>query len=208
MVRISVLATATVMLLACAPRTSMTSFVDPAYRQAPSFSSVAVFAPDAGLDERVTIETAAADAFTSHQVRAVRGIDLIPPTRQITKEEWANQVIGSGVDTVLFIAKGGQGTSQAYVPQTYYPGATTGTAQTLGNRTVYNFHQSPGFTTGGFMVSKPHAAYSAILINLQDGQQIWAADATSRSNAFASFDDLDQSVAKEAVAQLIADRLF
>lgn len=186
----------------------MTSFVDPAYRQDQSFSSVAVFAPGARLDERTAIETAAADAFASHQVRAVRGIDLIPPTREMTEEEWANQVIGSGVDTVLFIAKGEHGISQAYVPQTYYPGATTGTAQTLGGTTVYNFNQSPGFTTGGFTVSKPHAAYRAILIDVRNGQQIWAADAASRGNAFAKFTDLDQAVAEKAVEQLVADRLF
>ena len=196
------------MLLACTARTSITSFVDPAYRQPHTSSSVAVFAMGVGLEERETIEDTVAQRFADHGVRAIRGVDVVPPTRQVTDEEWTHEVVASGVDTVLIISKTGQGVSQAYIPQTYYPGATYGTARTLGNTTYFDLNQSPGYTTGGHTISKPRATYSAVLFNVQDGQPMWKADAKSRGNAFADFNDLGRSVADETVDKLIDDRLF
>jgi hypothetical protein len=208
MFRRSLVLTSAALLLACVARTSVTSFVDPAYRQARSFSSVAVFALGVGLEERQTIENTVAQRLADHGVRAIRGIDLVPPTRQVTEEEWTHDVLASGAETVLIISKTGQGVSHAYIPQTYYPGATSGTAQTVGNMTFFNFNQSPSYTMGGHTISKPRATYSAVLVNVQDGQPMWKADAKSRGNAFADYNDLGRSVGDETVDQLIADRLF
>ena len=199
---------AATMLLACTARTSITSFVDPAYRQTHTFPSVAVFAMGVGLEERQTIEDTVAQRFADHGVRAIRGIDVVPPTRQVTDKEWTQDVLASGADTVLIISKTGQGVSHAYVPQTYYPGATSGTAQTVGDMTFFNFNQNPGYTTGGHTISKPRVTYSAVLFNVQNGQPMWKADAKSRGNAFADYNDLGRSVADETVDQLIRDRLF
>jgi hypothetical protein len=199
---------ATTMLFACVARTNVTSFVDPAYRQADSFSSVAVFALGVGLEERQTIEGTVVQRFAGHDVRAVRGIDLVPPTRQVTSEEWTHEVLASGADTVLIITKVGEGVKHAYIPQSYYPGATSGTARTVGDTTFFNFNQSPGYTMGGHTISKPRATYTALLHNLQDGQPIWKADANSRGNAFADSSDLGRSLAEETVDKLFADQLF
>ena len=192
-------------LAACTARTSVTSFIDPAYRQTQTFSSVAVFAVGVDLEEQQTIEDTVAQRFAEHNVRAIRGIDLVPPTRRVTKEEWTQDILASGADTVLIISKTGQGVSHAYVPQTYYPGSTSGTAQTLGGTTFFNFSQSPGYTTGGHTISKPRATYTAVLLNVHDGQPMWKADAKSRGNAFADFNDLGRSLAEETVDKLIDD---
>ena len=208
MLRLCVVLASTTLLLACVARTSVTSFVDPAYRQDHNFSSVAVFASGVGLEERQTIEDTVAQRFADHGVRAIRGIDIVPPTRQVTDKEWTQDVVASGADTVLIISKTGQGVSHAYIPQTYYPGATSGTAQTVGDMTFFNFNQSPGYTMGGHTISKPRATYSAVLFNVQDEQPMWKADAKSRGSAFADYNDLGRSVADETVDRLIADRLF
>jgi hypothetical protein len=196
------------LLLACVARTNVTSFVDPAYRETHTFLSVAVFALGVGLEERQTIEGTVAQRFAEHGIRALRGIDLVPPTRQVTEEEWSRAVVASAADTLLLIAKVGQDVSHVYVPPTYYPGTTSGTAQTFGNTTSFNFTQSPGYTTGGYTISKPLATYTAVLLNVQDGQPVWKADAHSRGNAFANYNDLGRSLADETVKKLIADQLF
>jgi len=203
-----VLASALLFLIGCAPRTDMTSFVDPAYRSGRNFSSVVVFAVGVGLEEKQIVETAVVEQFSAYKVRAFRGIDVIPPTREVTNQQWADKIVSSGVDTVLIISAGGKDVTETYVPPTYFPGTTTGTAQTFGNTTYLNVYQSPGYTTGGYTISKPFAVYSATLIDVASGQTVWKADATSRGNAFATYNDLGLSVANETVAKLIADSLF
>jgi hypothetical protein len=202
------LAGATIMLLACVARTSVTSFVDPAYRDTQTFSSVAVFALGVGLEERQIIEGTVAQRLADHGVRAVRGIDLVPPTRQVTEEEWSHEILASGADTLLLIAKVGQDVTHVYVPPTYHPGTISGTAQTFGNTTSMHLTQSPGYTTGGYTLSKPLATYTAVLLNVESGQAMWKADANSRGNVFADYNDLDRSLAEETAQKLIADHLF
>ena len=63
MLRLCLAFASATLLLACVARTSVTSFVDPAYRQARSFSSVAIFASGVGLEERQTIEDTVAQRF-------------------------------------------------------------------------------------------------------------------------------------------------
>ena len=197
--RLLVLAGIVAVLLGCVARTDMTSFVDPAYRDGRNYSSVVIFAYGVPLEEQQVIEGAVVERFQLREVRALRGVDVVPPTRQVPIEEWGPYVEKSNVETVLIITAGGKDTSQTYVP----PTSTYGMAQTVGNTTYLNMYQTPGYT-----ISKPHAAYSAALIDQQNLQVVWMADATSRGNAFATFSDLGRSVAQEIVDRLVDDKLF
>jgi hypothetical protein len=47
-----------------------------------------------------------------------------------------------------------------------------------------------------------------VLLNVQDGQAIWKADANARGNAFADANDLGRPLAEETVDKLIADQFF
>ncbi len=209
MYRLAVFFLAAALLAGCVPRTEMTSFVDPAFRGAgPSFSSVVVFAAGIGLEERQIIEDSVVEAFAVHKVRALRGVDVIPPTRDYTDAEWAGQVLAAGVEAVLFIGVGGKDVTETYVPPTYYPGSTYGTATTYGNTTYVDIYQSPGYTVGGYSISKPFAAYAASVISVADGLKAWQADAKAGGNAFHSFNDLSEQVARDTVEQLVADGLF
>lgn len=209
MFRMVLVLLAVAVLAGCGPRTKISSFVDPAYRgDGRHFSSVAVFASGVGLEEQQIIEDSVVAAFAAHEIRALRGMDVIPPTRSYSDEEWADLVRATGVEALLFFAVGGKDTTETYIPPTYYPGSTTGTATTYGSTTYIDIQQQPGYTTGGYSVSKPFAAYSASIISVADGSKAWQADATAGGNSFHSFNDLSKQVAKETVEQLVADGLF
>jgi hypothetical protein len=47
-----------------------------------------------------------------------------------------------------------------------------------------------------------------MLLNVHDGQPMWKADASSRGNAFADYNDLGRSLAEATVTKLISDQLF
>lgn len=195
-------------LLAGCARTELASYVDPAYQGRPKFTSAVVFAPNIPLKERSRIEDVAVEALAERGVAASRGMDVIPPTRQMTNEQVADAIIARGFEAVLIIFPTGKGTTETYVPPTYHPGTTTGSATTLGNTTYFNFQQSPGYTTGGFNVSKPVASYRASLIDVRSGAVIWTADASSRGSAFDDYVTLGASMARESVSSLVADGLF
>lgn len=196
--------------------TEMSTYVDPAYRSGSRFASVIILGTGMALDERQMVEEVAVRAFQSHGVLALRGTEVLPPTRQYTDKEVVNAIVRTGVETVLVLGAGAKDVSETYVPPSYHPGTTYGTANTYGSTygntysgtTTFNVYQTPGYTTGGYTLSKPRANYSAILLEVKSGNAVWKADAFSRGNAFASFDDLAVSVAEESVKQLLDDGLF
>lgn len=200
---------------ACA-RTEMTSYVDPSYRSGTKFSSVIVVGVNMSLEEKQVAENAAAGAFRQHGAMALRGVDVIPPTRNYTDEQISQLLIETGAESILILGAGARDIAQSYVPPTYVPGSTYGTATTTGNyygntysgRTTFNVYQTPGYTVGGYTVSKPVATYSAALLDMRNGSVVWQADASSKGNAFADYGDLATSMAQEAVKQLAAEGLF
>lgn len=171
-------------------RTEVTSFKDPAYSEKPQFSSVIVFTTGMALDEKTAVETAAVQAFSDRGARALRGMDVVPPTRQLGDAELIETVLATGVQTVLVVSAGGKGHEETYVPPALYVGQTFSTI------------------TGGYPISKPKAGYSAILIDTSTGSAVWQADALSRGKAFAEFSDLARSMAEKAVAKLYEDGVF
>lgn len=192
----------------CTARTEVSSFTDPEFRGQPRLGSVAVYANGLPLDERQAVENKLAEGLSKRGVRVIRGIDLTPPTRQLSDEEWASAVIASGVQSVLFVTAVDKGVSSTYVPKTYHPGTTTATVNQFGNTAIVNVQQSPGYTTGGYTVKKPNAQYSGSLIHVSSGRQIWQSSASSRGNAFANFRDLGESMASTTIEKLIKDGLF
>lgn len=186
----------------------MTSFVDPSYRDAARFSSVVVVTFGMGLDERQAAEDSAVDSFKSHNVRALRGMDVIPPTRNLSGAQMAELIRAANVETVLVLSVGQKGETQTYIPPTYVPGSTYGTVNSIGNTAYLNIYQTPGYTIGGYSISKPRANYSATLYDVRTGSEIWTADALTKGNAFADYKLLAHSVAAKAVSTLLADGLF
>lgn len=203
-----VLATVVVLVAGCTARTEVSSFTDPDFRGQGRFQSVAVYALGLPLDERQAVENKLSAELSKRGVRVLRGLDLTPPTRQLTDSEWARAVIDSGVESVLFVSALDKDVSSTYVPPTFHPGTTTATVNQLGNTSYVTVQQSPGYTTGGYTVKKPNAEYSGSLIAVASGKQIWQSSARSRGNAFANFKDLGESMATNTISKLVEDGLF
>jgi len=195
-----------ILLNACA-FTDITSFSDPKFagRQ---FSSVMVVGDQMPLKDRMAAEDILVKAFENAGVRAVRGIDYLPPTRTITEELFQQAVAQTAVQTVLYLALVDRTTSETYMPPVYHPGTSYSTVNVIGNTAYVNTYTNPGYTTGGYTISKPKAAYTSVLVEVTSGETIWTAEASSRGNAFASFEQLTISASQETVKKLIADGLF
>ncbi len=193
-------------------RTDMTGFVDPAYRHGPALSSVVIIAQGMPLAERVAVEDTVVQAFQLHGVCALRALEIAPPTRALSREqEWEQQWAGavvSGVQTVLVLTIGEKSEKQVYIPPTYTPGQTYGTVNTFGNTSYLNLYQTPGYTIGGYTVSKPQVSFAAALYDLKTGNTIWTADSLSRGGAVVTYKQLAESVARKTVSTLMADDLF
>ncbi len=194
------------LLSACAV-TDMTSFSDPKFagRQ---FSSVMVVGDQMPLKDRMAAEDILVREFERAGVRAVRGIDYLPPTRTITEELFRQAVAQTAVQTVLYLALVDRTTKETYIPPIYHPGTSYSTVNVIGNTAYVNTYTTSGYTTGGYSISKPRAAYISVLVDVTSGETIWTAEASSRGNAFASFEQLTISASQEAVRKLIADGLF
>lgn len=197
-----------VLLVAACVITKTTSFVDPAYRNAPAYRSVIVVAVGMGLEDSIKAENELSTAFGARGVTVYRGIDLVPPTRNLSDAERATIFESSGAEAVLIFATRSESVNQSYVPPTYHPGTSTSYVSFIGNTAYVSTSTSPGFTTGGYTISKPRATHVAHVIDIPTGETVWKGEAKSRGSAFASFDDLMASAGKQFAERLREDRIF
>ena len=195
------------LLLVGCTRTHVTSFTDPQY-QGSSFGSVIILGDNMSLDERETVENTARKLFRAKGITSLRALDTILPTRTYSEDEYSRAIRATGVQTILVIALTGKDTSESYIPPTYIPGSTYGTVTTLGKTAYVNIHQNPGYTVGGYSVSKPHAAYAIALYDVNTDAMIWKADARSAGGAAAKWKKLAKAVTLKAVKKLLRDGLF
>jgi hypothetical protein len=195
------------LLLVGCTRTHVTSFTDPQY-QGSSFGSVIILGDNMGLDERQTVENTARKLFQAKGITSLRALDIIPPTRTYSKDEFNRAIRATGVQTILVIALTGKDTSETYIPSTYIPGSTYGTVSTLGNTSYISIYQNPGYTVGGYSVSKPHSAYAIALYDVNTDAMIWKADARSAGGATTRWKKLAKAVTLKAVKKLLRDGLF
>lgn len=189
-------------------RTNLTSYSDPSLSSGYRLGKVMVFAGELPLDERAAVETKFVEQFASEKVQAVRGMDVLPPTRQFTQEEVGQVVQREGVDSVLMMVGYSKSTSSTYVPPTYYPGNTTGTVQYFGNTAYIQTYTQPGYTTGGYSIRKPVYAYKLNLHDARTGQIVWTASADARGSAFADAETFGYSTAATTITKLTEDGLL
>ena len=182
--------------------TKITSFRDPEFRTGYSIGKIVVGAPELPLTERLAVETKFVEAFEKASVVAVRAVDLLPPTRQFTGDQIAQILDQNSVDTLLLMVGYMKSTQSTYIPQTHYPGQTTGTVNYIGNTAYFQAQTSPGFTAGGFSVKKPVFSYTLNLSDHRTGKIVWTASGTGRGNKWANAEDFGHSTAATTLAEL------
>jgi hypothetical protein len=207
--RILALVLATLLLGACA-QTRVASYVDPAYRGGPKLTAVAVAADTARLGEQQALESAAVAALSAQGVRAVRMIDLVPPTRAGGSAAQTAALRTSGVQAVLRITVDRRAVAARYIPPAYGPDAFYPYGGFYGPYGGYGYYPGAygGPISSGGWVEEPLARYSASLQDLRSGATIWKADAGSRGSSSTDFDDLAADAAKELVGRLHQDGLI
>jgi hypothetical protein len=166
------------------------------------FQSVIVYAPNMSLQEREIVETTAVTDLNSRGVSAIGSMAIVPPTRNLSQEDSAKALIESGYEGVLVFSEAGKSATETYVPPTYHPGSSTSSVNVVGNTAYVNTYTSPGYTTGGYSISKPISAYAAALLYMKSGEMAWQAELSSRGSAFDDYESLAKSAARTAVSEL------
>ncbi len=183
--------------------TKTTGYVDPAYSSGVfQIKKVVVRANGGGLEETDLAETGIVQKLSDLGVEAIRYIDIVPPTRTYSVEEALKIVDDTGADSLLIVSIEDVSTKKSYVPPTYHAGTTHSTINAIGNTAYVNTYSSPGYTTGGYTVSKPTMATSSVLVDMSNGNNIWKADGYSGGNSISSYADLLVSAGKSAITDL------
>lgn len=183
--------------------TKTTGFVDPEYKEnAYQISSVIVRAEGATLEEAQLAEQRLVEKFNELGVHATKFMDIVPPTRNYKDEKIARLLVKSGADSVFTVYVADKATIESYVPPTYHPGTSTSYVNTIGNTAYVNTYTSPGYTSGGYSISKPSMLTFSSLVDLSNGNNIWQAEGESNGSAFASFSDLVVSAGLDAIADM------
>jgi hypothetical protein len=137
-------------LSACQAWTDTTSFVDPDTLLTTAPASILVFGSNMQLNARIAAESAMAETLSANKVRAIRSVDLMPPTRTFSEGDFNALIEREGIDSVLILTLDIKGSSTGYMPQTTMPSQTTGTALVYGNMLNYQSQTTPGATYGGY----------------------------------------------------------
>lgn len=192
------------LLLGACVQTRVASYVDPAYRGGAKIGSMVVAADTQQLGEREALETAAVAALKDRGVRAVRMIDLVPPTRPAGPSAEAAALRAAGTQAVLRIALERRGVATRYVPPPPFWG------DPFFPYYGYGYGSYPGAFFGpvpaGSWVEEPMARYAATLQDTARGATIWKGEAAARGGS--DFSDIASKVARDLVARLGEDGLI
>lgn len=209
-----VAALALVSLAACAnDRTA--SFVDPDYQgQLPKNWRVAVAGANMGLNEQMALIDAARGEFDDYGIVAVSSLQIVPPTRELTVEEFMGKVSEAGAQAVLEIEATDREITERTEPVTVFPGRSSTTVYrqrslvdgggVLNDRTYVVHHRSPDFVSGGYSTPRAIGSYTARLIDVETGQVVWRSD-TTVARSTSNYERLARATAEEFVEKLVDD---
>ena len=99
-------------------RTTTDSYTDPAYTLNAGYQTIVVIAKGMGLHETMQAEDALAAALTKKRLTALRGIDVIPPTRKFSAAGRLEAIRNSGADAILVITTTEKSTREYITPAT------------------------------------------------------------------------------------------
>ena len=155
------------------------------------FRKILIVAPFSDIGLRKQTENAFLTQFNLLGINAVPSIELIPPLKDYTEQDLLKILEQNNIDGVLVVALQDYWTSQVYIPKR---SLSQGSASLFGNSLYY---QSYTQEYGGYYISKPRVKFEIRLFDVQTGQVAWLATSLTRGNAFADYNTLVTSLAKE-----------
>lgn len=201
----SIICAIALVLCGCAT-TSMNSRRNPEFRQK-TYGKLLVVAAfqDLGLQE--ALERKIRTELQLRQVECELGCEVIFPGRSFTDEEYADLIVSLGVTGVLIITPQGSGYSDTYIPPSSKTKTTGRAYPTSGGGVTYR-EKSKTTTTGGYNIHKPWMNFITELYDVNTGESVWYATASSGGSAFANFKNVVRSMGAKTVNQLAKDGLI
>ncbi len=182
-----------VIISGCAS-TSMTSFVDPSYRNK-NFANLLVVARSNNLSQRLWLESHLVQAFTEKHLSAEEAIRLFSPTRKFSEEQMRDTLLKYQFDAYLVVDVGETGVEKIYIPPTQ---AVTKTS----HNTAADRWTSVTTLLGGGTIEKPWAQVRTTLCDASTNEVAWIADSFTGGNGYASFSTVIDSYCREVYQQL------
>ena len=188
-------------LLTACVRTNLDSINDAANTKTISRTLVVAYGMDIG--ERKDVENSLVESLIEKDVNAFSSINIFPPLRDYSDEEFSEKINSLLIDSILFFEVTGKSVSTAYLPPQYHAGTSHSTVNVVGNTAHVTTTQNPSYTTGGGTIEKPVGSYSMRVNLLPDNNTIWMANGDSEGSAFHSYSSVSVEVAKEVVNMLV-----
>lgn len=160
------------------------------------FRKLLVVAPFSDIGLRKQTENAFIAQFNLSDVNAISSLELIPPVKDYNEQELLNILEQNNIDGVLVVGLQDYWTSQVYIPES---SSSKGSASLYGKSLYY---QSYTQKYGGYYISKPRVRFEIRLFDSKSGQVAWLATSFTRGDAFADYNTLANSLAKEVVKKL------
>lgn|GEM_PF-2555830 len=208
---------------ACAARTEITSFTDPAFSPGADISPVAVLTSGMTLGEQTATEEATATALAEYGVATLRGTSFAPPTRELSAAEQQTAARAAGARTILHIAATSKDADRRYIAPTppspflsaygapcYYDGLWYSRHRCFAGYRRFGYAGPAGLygpytSRDGSMVTYPKATYELRLLDADSGETLWRADAKGKGGAATDHADLGRDVAADIVKKMHAD---
>ena len=177
--RIAIVSIIFALLCSCAT-TSLSSYTDPAFTGV-TFESIAIWADTSDLEWRQDLETSMQErVVTKTGARAVRVIDIAPPTRDYDAIEMFQLMRGAGIEAVIVVVF-----------------TDTGVAQTVS-----------GNEYGVYTSEMPWAEAAVDLYQVESGAKVWTGTAKTQGDEFTDWRAIRRSAGSKVIAELLANGLL
>lgn len=189
-------------LLKCASAVStLTTVRNPELSQM-EFKKFLVAAPFQDIDLRRQTENTFVTQFILSGFDAISSINLIPPVKNYSVEELLDILKTNNIDGIFIVALQDYWTSQTYIPEW---SSSRGSARLYGDVFYYETIQKK---YGGYYIFKPRVKFEIRLFEIKSGQIAWLATSLTRGNAFADYNTLINSLAREVIKKLKEEKVI
>jgi len=183
-------------ILGCAA-TQIETFKDPLF-EGKTYNTIMVFGEFSDLKNRKSVENKFCQAFGEKGINCVSSIDLIYPTREYGKEEIVKIVKENKIDAVLMVSL-----KDAYEKKIYMPGDSKTSCQA----NYYGNVDCHTYTSPSYYISKPRIKCESVLVDIERDKDVWMASSFTAGNAYADFEVMVISLARETLKKLSDDGL-
>ena len=178
-----------VLLLSGCATTDITSFTDPDFKNK-KYTSYVIVTPNLNLEYSSLLQNKICTEIEKYKSACTKGLDLFPPTRDLTGEDKAKIIKENKIEGYLLVFYGGGGTESHQISNLSY-----GTANVYGNSVnaygmstpVYSFNRRDG--------------YSLVLIDTGTFKKAWVGGANVHASGLANItDDIFTTSLSEKIA--------